>query len=176
MQPVRQRRGLQCLSLSHCAPVPWAWSIVLSWRARHLVEDAVLSVQYKRCRWLEDLFQCLPTWHGGWLQEEQPGETLLPHVCVQVGEQTVDLRWDYTQPLKQVSGHLASSVSPSRETQWQNVQVWRLWSVVLHTAVTQHRRTAMYISIWWRPQSNILMDDDEEEGWLTAAQPKNRAR
>lgn len=150
-----KRRGLRRLSLSHCARVPWGWCIVLSRRAHHLVEDAVLSVQYKGCRWLEDLFRCLPTRHGGWLQEEQPGETLLPHVCVQVGGQTVDLRSGYTQPVKQVSKHV--QWFHPEETQWQNVQVWRLRSVVSHTAVIHHWGAGMHISMWWWPQSNIMM-------------------
>lgn len=52
----------------------------------------LLSAQVKRLRWLEDLFQCLPTGFSGWLQEEQPGEAVLQDVCVQVSNHTNCLR------------------------------------------------------------------------------------
>lgn len=49
-----------------------------------------------------------------WLTSRRAPRGNLTLACVCAGRRTVDLRWDYTQPVKQVSGHLASSVTPSR--------------------------------------------------------------
>lgn len=72
---------------------PWA----LYWCSqRHSGWPCALSSQVKRCGWLEDLFQCLPARHGGRLQEEQPGETVLTHVCVQVSNHIAARRRIYS--------------------------------------------------------------------------------
>lgn len=47
------------------------------------------GLQYRRLRRVAAQFQCLPAGFGGRLPEEQPGETVRPCVCVQVGDESL---------------------------------------------------------------------------------------